>query len=95
MASKISKEKPYVGIELPQTVEQAITLNAKNGNTCWACAITKDQSGIQDLTRWDKCTQRPSICMMLHLFDIKMGHFRCKARFAAGGHMTKAPAAST
>ena len=35
------------GIELPKTVEEALTLDAKNGNTLWADAISKEMENAR------------------------------------------------
>ena len=35
------------GIELPKTVEQDLALDAKNGNTLWADAISKEMKNIR------------------------------------------------
>ena len=35
------------GIELPKTVEQALALDAKNGNTLWADAISKEMENVR------------------------------------------------
>ena len=39
--AKYLKRNNKFGIELPKTVEQALVLDAKNGNTFWADAISK------------------------------------------------------
>ena len=36
------KRSRRFGIELPKTVEEALALDAKNGNTLWADAISKE-----------------------------------------------------
>ena len=36
------KKSHKFGIELPKTVEQALALDAKNGNTLWVDAISKE-----------------------------------------------------
>ena len=38
---RYSKRSHKFGIELPKTVEQALVLDDKNGNTLWADAISK------------------------------------------------------
>ena len=46
------KESHEFGIELPLTVEQALALDAKNGNIFWAEAISKElKNVIKDFTR--------------------------------------------
>ena len=40
--TRYQKKSHKFGIELPMTLEQALALDAKNGNTLWADAITKE-----------------------------------------------------
>ncbi len=87
------------GIELPKTINEALELDKKNGNTFWADAIAKEMKDIRvafkilldGLSAPIGYQKIP--CHMI--FDIKMEDFRCKARLVAGGHMTKAPATIT
>ena len=76
-------------------VEQALALDAKNGNILWAGNIKEmenvrvafevlpDEKPIPVGRQFVKCHM---------VFDIKMEDFRQKAGLVAGGHMTKAPA---
>ena len=41
------KKSHKFGIELPKTVEQALALDAKNGNTLWADAISKEMENVR------------------------------------------------
>jgi hypothetical protein len=87
------------GIELPKTVNEALELDKKNGNTFWADAIAKEMKDICVAFKILLDGQSAPIgyqkipCHMI--FDIKMDNFRHKARLVAGGHMTKAPATIT
>ena len=87
------------GIELPKTVEQALALDAKNGNTLWADAISKEMENVRVAFKVlpdGKSVPIGHQFVQCHMvFDIKMEDFRCKARLVAGGHMTKAPATIT
>ena len=40
-AKKYSKGKMKFGIELPNTVQESMALDKKNGNTLWSDAIVK------------------------------------------------------
>ncbi len=84
------------GIELPKTINGALELDKKNGNTFWADTIAKEMKDVHIAFKILLDRQSAPIgyqkipCHMI--FDIKMEDFRCKARLVAGGHMTKAPA---
>ena len=41
------KKRHEFGIELTKTVEQALALYAKNGNTLWADAISKEIKNVR------------------------------------------------
>ena len=41
------KRSHKFGIELPQTVEQDLVLDAKNGNTLWTDAISKEVENVR------------------------------------------------
>ncbi len=87
------------GIESPKTVNEALELDKKNGNTFRADAIAKEMKDVCVAFKILLDGQSAPIgyqkipCHMI--FDIKMEDFRCKARLVAGGHMTKAPATIT
>ncbi len=87
------------GIEIPKTVKEALALDRKIGNTLWAVTIAKEMrevriafnilpDGGSALIGYQKIP-----CHMI--FDMKMEDFRQKARPAAGGHFTEAPATIT
>ena len=89
------KKSHKFGIELPKTVEQALALDAKNGNTLWADAISKEMENVRVAFKVlpdGKSVPIGHQFVQCHMvFDIKMEDFRCKARLVAGGHMTMAP----
>jgi hypothetical protein len=71
------------GIEIPKTVNEALALDRKNGNTLWANAIAKEMrevriafnilpDGVSASIGYQKIP-----CHMV--FDVKMGDFRRKA----------------
>ena len=41
------KRSQKVGIDFPKTVEEALILNAKNGNTLWADAISEEMENVR------------------------------------------------
>ena len=95
------------GIRLPKTVEEALRIDAENGNTLWRDAIEKEMSkakvsyeAIDGATpqdaRSNKCDAlRGHKEIKCHIiFDVKMDFTR-KARFVAGGHMTDTPSSIT
>ena len=75
-------------------MEQAYALDAKNGNTMWADAISNEMENVRVAFEILPDGKPVSIghqfvqCPMV--FDIKMKDFRPKARLVTGGHMTKA-----
>ncbi len=87
------------GIELTKTVNKALELDKKNGNTFWADTVAKEMKDVCVAFKILLDGQSAPIgyqkipCHMI--FDIKMEDFRCKARLVAGGHMAKAPATIT
>ena len=87
------------GIELPKTVDNALALDKKNGNTYWADAINKEIKNVRVAFKILDTDERPPVgyqfirCHMV--FDIKIEDFQRKARFVAGGHMTEPPATLT
>jgi hypothetical protein len=87
------------GIEIPKTVNEALALDHKNGNTLWADAIAKEIREVRIAFNILPDGGSAPIgyqkipCHMV--FDVKMEDFRQKARLVAGGHLTKAPATIT
>ena len=93
------KKSHKFGIELPNTVEQAYALDAKNGNTLWADAISKEIENVRvafEVLPDGKSVPIGHQFVQCHIvFDIKMENFRQKTRLVAGGNMTKASATVT
>ncbi len=88
------------GIEVPTTVNEALELDCKNGNTLWADAIAKEMKEVHIafniLPDGDDVAPLGYQKIPCHMVvDVKMEDFRCKARLVAGGHRTKAPATIT
>ena len=90
------KKTHKFGIELTNTVEQALALNAHNSNTLGADAIYKEMENVR--VAFEVLPDGESIpighqfvqCHMV--LNIKMEDSIQKARLVAGGHITKAPA---
>ncbi len=75
------------GIEVPTSVDHALELDKKNGNTFWADAIAKEMKDVRIAFqpigyKWIKCHM---------IFDIKIEDFRRKARMVAGQSSTSNP----
>ena len=87
------------GIELPKTVNEALELDRKNGNTLWSAGIAKEMQNVRVAFKILSDDESIPIgyqkipCHMV--FDIKMEDFTRKARLVAGGHKTDAPATIT
>jgi len=83
------------GIELPKTVQEALAIDKKLGNTFWADSIAKEMKNVRVAFKILMDDQSVPIgyqkipCHMV--FDIKMEDFTRKARLVAGGHKTDAP----
>ena len=98
MKSRCRKPKMKFGIEVPETADEALALDEKNGDTFWKDAIAKEyenssmafdvqEEGEGAPVGWKKIT-----CHLV--FDVKMDLTR-KARYVAGGHLTSAPPSLT
>jgi hypothetical protein len=83
------------GIEVPNTVEQALDIDHRTGTTFWRDAIEKEFANVRpaldirdDLTIGSTGFKE----IRCHLiFDVKAETVTRKARFVAGGHMTDPP----
>ena len=96
--TRCSKRNIKFGIIVPRTAEEAFALDRENGNDFWAKAIQKEMNNIQVAFKFlDPGERAPPgyrkiTCHLI--FDVKFDLTR-KARYVAGGHMTKVPAAMT
>ena len=92
------------GVELPHTVEKALRLDEESGTSHWRTAIEKEMGKIRSMGAFEEYTKATAHeirsgkkklpgfqeikCHMV--FDVKMdGKFTRKARFVAGGHMSR------
>jgi hypothetical protein len=91
------------GIRIPKSVAEALRFDAENRNTYWSNAIKKEMGKAKvSYVPVDNATPksiRANKVDKIHgfqeikchiIFDVKI-NFTRKARFVAGGHMTKAP----
>ena len=87
------------GIKVPKTVEEALTLDKKNGNDLWWKALQKEMSAVKVAFEILDDDERPPIgfqYMKCHMvFSIKMEDFSRKAHLVAGCHMVEAPKSLT
>ena len=92
------KGKMKFGIDVPGSVEEAIKLDEKNGNTLWQDAIRKEMKNSRHafklLDRGDKAPVGFTEITCHLIFDLKLDMTR-KARYVAGGHLTDVPASMT
>ena len=99
LETRYLKKGHKFGIELPMTIEQALALGAKIGNTLWVAEISKEMENVRvafEVLPDGKAASIGHQFVQCHmLFDMKMEDFRQKARFVAGGHMTEALATVT
>ena len=83
------------GIEIPKTFDECARLDKANGNTLWQDAVRDEMKKVyiafRKLNPGEVVppTYQQIRCHLI--FDVKMEDFRRKARYVAGGHMTKAP----
>ena len=94
----VRKGRMKFGIEIPGTVEQALELDKRNGNTLWFDAITKEMENSRvafDLLARGEPPPVGFTEITCHLvFDLKLDMTR-KARYVAGGHLTDVPTSMT
>ena len=85
------------GVRIPNTVAEALSLDAANGNTLWQDAILQETKNVR--IAFEQCANVSDVpkgyqkidCHMI--FDVKLSeNFRRKARFVAGSHTTITPA---
>ena len=84
------------GIEILKSIDEALVLDKKNGNTLWADAIAKEMKNLRAAFHilpdgeWAPNGFQRIHCHMV--FDVKMENFQRKARLVACGNQTEAPA---
>jgi hypothetical protein len=92
--SRFKKNNVKFGIEVPNTVEEALALDRKNGNNYWENAIKKEMDAVEVAFKFNSIGEKPPpgykkiTCHII--FDVKFDLTR-KARYVAGGHLTDPP----
>ena len=98
--SKYWEKTHKYGIRIPKSVQDALDIDAKNGNHVWRDALNMEMKNvrvafeayegkIESLVGYQKIK-----CHII--FDIKLGeNFRRKCRLVAGGHTTETPSSLT
>ena len=80
---------------MPKIVKEAPELDAKNGDTKWMDAISKEMTNVRvafDILKYGDCAPIGHKQINCHLiYDVKRENFRRKARLVASGHMTDTP----
>lgn len=93
-AARVTKLNMKFGLDVPQTVEQALELDRKNGNEFWKKAINKEMENVGIAFRIlhdDESVPPAYQKITCHLiFDVKFDLTK-KARYVAGGHLTDTP----
>jgi hypothetical protein len=86
------------GIQLPNSVDEALAIDRETNTTYWFDAIQKEMKNVQVAFKFLETNERIPVgykWIKCHLiFDVKMDFTR-KARFVAGGHMTDPPSTLT
>ena len=94
--SKYWEKTHKYGIRIPKSVQDAIRMDAQNGNTLWWDAIMLEMKNVRpafEVHEGDVKDLRGYQEIKCHtIFDVKLGeNFRRKARLVAGGHVTNVP----
>eukprot|EP00804_Cyclotella_cryptica_P030525 CCRYP_020633-RA/>CCRYP_020633-RA protein AED:0.28 eAED:0.28 QI:0/0/0/1/0/0/4/0/472 len=83
------------GLEVPRSVDDALAIDIRNGNTFWTDAIAKEMKNVRVAFKILDDGEGPPPCFQFircHvIFDIKMEDCRRKARLVAGCHVTDVP----
>ena len=97
--ARVRKVTHKYGIEIPRTVEEALAIDARNGDTFWSDAISKKMGNlivafdiIDDDEHLPPGGYTKTGCHMV--FDVRMTLER-KARWVKDGHRTPEPQQST
>jgi hypothetical protein len=92
--SRFKKKNVKFGIEVPNTFEEALALDRRNGNDYWEKAIKKEMDAVEiafnfkDIGEKAPPGYKKITCHLI--FDVKFDLTR-KARYVAGGHLTDPP----
>lgn len=87
---RFQKRNHKFGIKIPTTVEEALRIDAENGNTLWRDAIEKEMKNVRvafKVQEGDDVIPPNYEYIKCHMvFDVKMEDFRRKARLVASPH---------
>ena len=96
--NRMKRKTHKFGIEVPNTVFEALELDQQNGNNLWRDAIDKEMKNVRvafQILDDDDVVPNSYEKLSVHLiFDVKMDTTR-KARLVADGHKTPDPVGST
>ena len=97
--SRYYKTTHKFGIELPETIQQALDIDKHTGSMYSYDAIQKEMHNIKAafhiLNEGENVPVRYQFVKCHMVFDIKMGMLQWKVHLVAGGHMTDPPASQT
>ena len=98
LKARIRKTTHKYGIEIPTSIEHAIELDRKNGNTFWQDALAKEMTNVgiafEVLEQGQKAPVGWSKASGHLVWDVKMDFTR-KARWVLDGYKCKDPIGST
>jgi hypothetical protein len=96
--ARFLKKTHKFGIAVPNTVKEALQMDKENGTSLWWNAIQKEMKNVRvafNILDDDMNLPPAHTFVKCHIvFDVKMDLTR-KARYVAGGHMTKPPSSMT
>ena len=96
---RVLKRTHKYGIRVPRTYDEAVAIDTENGNTLWQDAVQQEMNKVRIAFKiLDDGEKVPPTFQEIRchlIFDVKIEDFRRKARFVAGGHLTKTPATIT
>jgi hypothetical protein len=98
LKTKYMRTEQNLGVVVPKPVSEELAKDKETNTTYWADPIKKEMKVIMPaLDILDHRKRAPVGYQEIPchiIFDLKMD-FPCKARFVAGGHVTKPPSAQT
>ena len=92
--TRMRKGNVKFGIKIPTTVKEALMFDKENGNSYWSDAIAKEYENVKVAFQLMEDGERVPpgyqeiTCHLI--FEVKFD-LRRKARYVAGGHLTKTP----
>jgi hypothetical protein len=87
------------GIQVPKSVAEALAIDQETGTNFWSEAIASEATNVdvafQNLAPHQSVPVGYQFVKCHMIFDFKVGSLKRNARYVAGSHMTKPPAAAT